>query len=96
GVKVTGCTVHVVTNDVDAGPILAQATVPVLPGDTVESLAARILLEEHRLYPEVLQRIAAGRDVPIADIPSQLAVDQEDTDLGPVRGSERPQNGGSP
>jgi phosphoribosylglycinamide formyltransferase-1 len=61
GVKTSGCTVHIVTNDVDAGPIVAQAEVPVLPDDTVESLSARILAEEHRLYPEVLQRVAADR-----------------------------------
>jgi phosphoribosylglycinamide formyltransferase-1 len=61
GVKLAGCTVHVVTNEVDAGPIVAQAAVPVLPDDTVESLAARILSEEHRLYPEVLQWFAEDR-----------------------------------
>ena len=61
GVKLAGCTVHVVTAEVDAGPIVAQAAVPVLPGDTVESLAARILAEEHRLYPQVLQAFARGR-----------------------------------
>lgn len=61
GVKVAGCTVHLVTTDVDAGPIVAQAAVPVLPDDTVESLAARILAEEHRLYPQVLQWFAEGR-----------------------------------
>lgn len=61
GVKVAGCTVHLVTNELDAGPIVAQAAVPVLPDDTVESLSARILLEEHRLYPRVLGWFAAGR-----------------------------------
>ena len=61
GVKLAGCTVHVVTNEVDAGPIVAQAAVPVLPDDSVESLAARILVEEHRIYPEVLQWFAEGR-----------------------------------
>jgi phosphoribosylglycinamide formyltransferase 1 len=61
GVKLAGCTVHVVTNEVDAGPIVAQAAVPVLPADTVESLAARILVEEHRLYPRVLSWFAEGR-----------------------------------
>lgn len=61
GVKLAGCTVHVVTNEVDAGPIVAQAAVPVLPDDTVESLVARILTEEHRLYPAVLQWFAEGR-----------------------------------
>lgn len=57
GVKVTGCTVHVVTDDVDAGPILLQAAVPVLPGDTVETLHARIREQEHRLLPEAIQMI---------------------------------------
>ena len=61
GVKLAGCTVHVVTDEVDAGPIVAQAAVPVLPDDTVESLSARILLEEHRLYPQVLAWFAQGR-----------------------------------
>ncbi len=61
GVKLAGCTVHVVTNELDAGPIVGQAVVPVLPDDTVESLAARILVEEHRLYPQVLSWFAQGR-----------------------------------
>jgi phosphoribosylglycinamide formyltransferase-1 len=61
GVKLAGCTVHVVTNEVDAGPIVGQAAVPVLPDDSVESLAARILVEEHRLYPQVLAWFAQGR-----------------------------------
>jgi phosphoribosylglycinamide formyltransferase 1 len=60
GVKVSGCTVHVVTADVDGGPILAQACVPVLPDDTVESLSDRILEQEHRLLPEVLQQLMNG------------------------------------
>ena len=66
GVKLAGCTVHVVTNELDAGPIVGQAAVPVLPDDTVESLAARILVEEHRLYSAVLQWFAQGR-VTISD-----------------------------
>ncbi len=53
-----GCTVHEVTADLDAGPILGQARVPVLPGDTEETLAARVLTEEHRLYPQVLRRFS--------------------------------------
>ena len=61
GVQLAGCTIHVVTAEVDAGPIVAQAAVPVLPDDTVETLAARILVEEHRLYPEVLCWFAEGR-----------------------------------
>ena len=55
-----GCTVHEVTADLDAGPILGQARVPVLPGDTPDTLAARVLIAEHRLYPAVLSRVAAG------------------------------------
>ena len=55
-----GCSVHEVTAELDGGPILGQARVPVLPGDTPESLAARVLVEEHRLYPMVLRRFADG------------------------------------
>jgi phosphoribosylglycinamide formyltransferase-1 len=57
GVKVTGCTVHVATEVVDAGPILAQEAVPVLPGDTVESLHERIKDVERRLYPQTIAEI---------------------------------------
>jgi phosphoribosylglycinamide formyltransferase-1 len=60
GVKVAGCTVHVVTAELDAGPIIAQSAVPVLPADTVESLSARILVDEHRLYPEAIGTVLAG------------------------------------
>jgi phosphoribosylglycinamide formyltransferase-1 len=55
GVKITGCTVHLVDEGLDSGPILLQAAVPVEPDDTEESLSARILREEHRLYPEAIQ-----------------------------------------
>lgn len=58
GVKVTGCTVHLVTEEVDAGPILLQAAVPVLPGDTVESLHHRIQVEEHRLLPQAIELVS--------------------------------------
>jgi phosphoribosylglycinamide formyltransferase-1 len=61
GVRVTGCTVHLVDSGTDTGPILAQRAVPVLEGDDVESLKARILIAEHELLPEVLQWIADGR-----------------------------------
>lgn len=61
-----GCTVHEVTADLDAGPILGQARVPILPGDTEDSLAARVLTMEHRLYPAVLRRFAAGDRSPLA------------------------------
>jgi formyltetrahydrofolate-dependent phosphoribosylglycinamide formyltransferase len=60
GVKLHGCTVHVVTQAVDQGPILAQAAVPVLPGDSAETLAARVLVQEHLLYPRALRCFAAG------------------------------------
>ncbi|MDO9525756.1 MAG: phosphoribosylglycinamide formyltransferase [Gemmobacter sp.] len=55
-----GCTVHEVTPVLDDGPVLGQARVPVVPGDTVDSLAARVLIAEHRLYPAVLRRFAQG------------------------------------
>ncbi len=60
GVKVAGATVHIVTAKIDGGPILAQAAVPVLPADTVETLSARILVEEHRIYPETIARVLSG------------------------------------
>ena len=60
GVKVTGCTVHVATAEVDAGPIVAQEAVPVLAGDTVESLHERIKAVERRLYPDTIARFSRG------------------------------------
>jgi phosphoribosylglycinamide formyltransferase-1 len=60
-----GCTVHLVTADLDAGPVLGQARVPVLAGDTPDTLAARVLVQEHRLYPAVLRRFAAGDRTPV-------------------------------
>lgn len=60
GVRVSGATVHIVTPELDAGPIVRQAVVPVLPMDTPESLAARILVEEHRIYPEAIQVVLDG------------------------------------
>ena len=60
GVKIAGCTVHYVSAEMDAGPIIGQAAVPVLADDTPETLAARILEQEHRLYPECVRRIALG------------------------------------
>ncbi|SFJ60383.1 phosphoribosylglycinamide formyltransferase [Jannaschia pohangensis] len=55
-----GCSVHEVTADLDGGPILGQARVPILPDDTADTLAARVLVQEHRLYPAVLRRFACG------------------------------------
>ena len=75
GVKVSGATVHIVTPELDAGPIVCQAVVPVDGGDSAEALAARILVEEHRIYPEAIgimldggwriegRRFIAGRGV---------------------------------
>ena len=61
GVRLSGCTVHFVIPDLDAGPIIAQAAVPVLADDTQDTLAARILRQEHRLYPLVVRWFAEGR-----------------------------------
>ena len=60
GVKITGATVHLVTPELDAGPIVLQAAVPVLDDDTVETLSARTLAEEHRIYPEAIASLLAG------------------------------------
>lgn len=65
GDREAGCTVHEVTPVLDQGPILGQARVPVLPGDTAESLAARVLAQEHVLYPAVLRRYAEGDRTPV-------------------------------
>lgn len=55
-----GCTVHYVTLELDGGPVIAQTRVPILQGDTAETLAARVLIEEHKLYPAALAKVAAG------------------------------------
>jgi phosphoribosylglycinamide formyltransferase 1 len=60
GVRITGATVHFVSEEMDAGPIIAQGTVPVLPGDDEETLSARILAMEHKLYPLALRLVASG------------------------------------
>lgn len=80
GVRLSGCTVHFVTPTLDSGPIIAQAAVPVLAGDTVETLSARILRQEHRLYPLVVRWFAEGRisiadgHVAVRDIPPGAAL----------------------
>tara|TARA_Y100001936_G_scaffold253844_1_gene321550 strand:+ start:4695 stop:5303 length:609 start_codon:yes stop_codon:yes gene_type:complete len=61
GVKLHGCTVHFVTREVDHGPIILQAVVPVLPGDTIKILAERVLLQEHRILPEAVNLFMDGR-----------------------------------
>jgi len=60
GVRISGCTVHFVDEDLDAGPIVIQAAVPVLDEDTVDTLSARILAEEHRIYSEAIRIVLAG------------------------------------
>jgi phosphoribosylglycinamide formyltransferase-1 len=61
GAVVAGCSVHFVRPDVDTGPVIAQAVVPILPGDDADTLAARVLAAEHRLYPHALALVASGR-----------------------------------
>ena len=61
GVKVTGCTIHIVTLEVDGGPIVLQKAVPILEDDTPESLQERVLKEEHKLYPRAIQLFAEGK-----------------------------------
>jgi phosphoribosylglycinamide formyltransferase 1 len=61
GVKVSGCTVHFVDEGLDSGPIILQAVVPVLDGDTEESLSARILEQEHQIYPKAIQHVLDGQ-----------------------------------
>ena len=61
GCKIAGCTVHFVTEGVDEGPIIIQAAVPIREGDTPDTLAARILEQEHRIYPRAIQLYAEGR-----------------------------------
>ena len=60
GVRVSGATVHLVTSGLDDGPIVAQSAVPVMSDDTVETLSARILLQEHRIYPEAIRVVLDG------------------------------------
>jgi phosphoribosylglycinamide formyltransferase-1 len=63
GVRISGCTVHFVVPELDSGPIISQAAVPVYPGDTAETLQARVLVEEHKLYPAALKSVAEGKVV---------------------------------
>jgi phosphoribosylglycinamide formyltransferase-1 len=67
GVRIHGCTVHFVTPQLDHGPIIIQAAVPVLPGDSEEALAARVLAEEHRIYPQALRWLCEDRVAVTAD-----------------------------
>lgn len=80
GVRISGCTVHVVRPDVDSGPIIAQAAVLVLPDDTVETLADRILVAEHRIYPLALRLFGEGR----VRIDGDRAVIAGSSESGPI------------
>jgi phosphoribosylglycinamide formyltransferase-1 len=73
GVKLHGCTVHLVTEVMDEGPILAQAAVPVLADDTEDALAARVLRQEHRLYPAALAAFVRGQAAPAPSADAALA-----------------------
>jgi phosphoribosylglycinamide formyltransferase-1 len=79
GVKVHGCTVHFVTQELDHGPIVAQAAVPVLPGDTASELAARVLRQEHALYPQVLRWLLEGKLVVAKGLVSVKEEDAQQT-----------------
>ena len=92
GVRVSGCTVHIVDEGTDTGPILIQAAVPVQEGDTEETLAARILAQEHRIYPRAIQLVAEGR-VEVQGRKVRIAAPQEDAARAlwsPALGSRQP------
>jgi phosphoribosylglycinamide formyltransferase-1 len=74
GLAEHGCTVHFVTAEIDAGPILAQGRVPVLPGDNPGALAARVLKEEHRIYPQALDAVARSLRAPLLEACERPAV----------------------
>jgi phosphoribosylglycinamide formyltransferase-1 len=81
GVKVAGCTVHYVRPEMDAGPIVAQAAVPVLSGDTAATLSARVLAAEHRIYPAALRLVASGR---IHCLDEKIYISEDVNDSGPL------------
>ncbi len=88
GVRITGCTVHLVRLEMDTGPIIAQAAVPVVPGDTPETLGRRVLAAEHRLYPHALALLASGRArVSGETIQLLQSVNQDDALFSPSLGS---------
>lgn len=80
GVKISGCTVHVVRHEMDCGPIIAQAAVPVLATDTADSLAARVLAAEHRIYPLALRLMGEGR----VRIEGDRAIIEDTGEAGPM------------
>lgn len=87
GVKISGCTVHFVRTEMDSGPIIAQAAVAVKTTDTAETLAARVLEAEHKLYPAALQLVADGRARVIGE-KAVIQCDEHATDVlySPVKG----------
>ncbi len=87
GVRISGCTVHLVDEGTDSGPILLQAAVPVLPGDSEESLAARILVQEHRAYLRAVSLWAQGR---VHVEGRRVQIDQAPGDLAPTLSSPPP------
>jgi formyltetrahydrofolate-dependent phosphoribosylglycinamide formyltransferase len=91
GVRIHGCTVHFVTAEVDAGPIIAQAAVPVLAEDDEARLAARILKAEHQLYPLALSLVASGRA--ILDSGKVMLVGQHGGESGAILLSPSPESG---
>lgn len=88
GVRISGCTVHYVTPELDAGPIIAQAAVPVLADDTAQTLADRILTAEHKLYPLALRLVASGQ-VPLQGgrVVLEGSVNQQDCLISPATSS---------
>lgn len=75
GIKITGCSVHFVRVELDSGPIIAQAAVPVFTGDTEETLSARVLAVEHKLYPHALALVASGRARAVGE---RVVIDDDD------------------
>lgn len=87
GVRISGCTVHFVIAEMDAGPIVAQAAVPVREGDTPDSLSDRILAAEHKLYPAALAQVAGGlARVSSGRVANQTTVNQSDVLFSPKAG----------
>jgi len=81
GVRITGCTVHFVRPEMDEGPIIAQAAVPVVSTDTPETLAARVLAAEHRIYPSALALVASGRAVCVGE---KIVISEEVKERAPL------------
>lgn len=89
GAKISGCTVHFVDDGVDTGPIISQAVVPIHPDDSAESLAARILEQEHKIYPQAIQWIAEGR---VKIVNRQVEITGSDIATGTLTNPSTPDN----